>query len=267
MRRLLITSLLLVGCGGQATSDTDTAAPDSITASVPDAASPEPSTPAMPADPGTFTITPLRPVEELRTEALRATPPAEAGDFLAPDLVELRELEPGIKYDIRYAGTNNFMQAVFYQSEHAFMQRPAAEGVARAHRSLAEHGYGLLIHDAYRPWYVTRMFWDATPEEQRTFVANPADGSRHNRGSAVDLTLYDLETGEPVVMPSGYDEFTERAYADFEGGTEEQRRLRDLLRTAMEAEGFSVYSAEWWHFDHQDWRRYPILNRTFEELD
>ena len=215
----------------------------------------------------TFTIEPLRPVEELRAEALAGTPPVETGDFLAPDLVELQDLEPGIRYDIRYASTNNFMQAVFYESSHAFMQRPAAEAVARAHRNLAEHGYGLLIHDAYRPWYVTKMFWDATPEEQRTFVANPADGSRHNRGAAVDLTLYDLETGEPVVMPSGYDEFTERASADYSGGTEESRRLRELLRSTMEAQGFQVYSAEWWHYDYQDWRSYPILNKTFEELD
>ena len=221
----------------------------------------------MPAAPGTFTIKPVRPVDELRAEALAAEPPEERGAFREPDLVELQDIEPGIKYDIRYASENNFMEAVFYESAHAFMQRPAAEAVARAHRALTEHGYGLLIHDAYRPWHVTKMFWDATPEEQKTFVANPASGSRHNRGAAVDLTLYDLETGEPVTMPSGYDEFTERAAADYPGGTEQQRQLRKLLREAMEAEGFQVYSAEWWHFDYKDWPDYPILNLRFEELD
>ena len=99
------------------------------------------------------------------------------------------------------------------------MQRPAAEAVVRANQSLRPLGYGLLIHDAYRPWYVTKMFWDATPVDKRWLVANPAQGSKHNRGAAVDLTLFDLATGQPVEMPSTYDESTDRAYADYPGGT------------------------------------------------
>ena len=214
----------------------------------------------------TFKIKPQRNVEELRREALAATPPVERGEFLTPDLVELRSIEPGIKYDIRYASTNNFMDAVFYSQARAFLQRPAAEAVARAHRKLAARGYGLLIHDAYRPWYVTKMFWDATPPAQREFVANPANGSRHNRGAAVDLTLYDLRTGEAVEMVGGYDEFSERSYPEYPGGTSRQRWLRELLRDAMETEGFTVYTNEWWHFDFDQWRRYPIQNVTFEQI-
>jgi CubicO group peptidase (beta-lactamase class C family)/D-alanyl-D-alanine dipeptidase len=206
----------------------------------------------------TFQITPQRPVEELRREALAASPPRETGNFVQPDLVELRSLDPTIKYDIRYATTNNFMGAVFYPEPRARMQRPAAEALVRAHRKLKERGYGLLIHDAHRPWYVTKMFWDATPEAQRIFVANPADGSRHNRGAAVDLTLFDLKTAEPVEMVGGYDEFSDRSFPDYPGGTSRQRWLRELLRDAMEAEGFKVYEWEWWHFDYGDWRRYPI---------
>ncbi len=83
----------------------------------------------------------------------------------------------------------------------------------------------------------------------------------------MDLTLFDLKTGEPIEMPSGYDEFSERSYAEYVGGTSEQRWRRELLRGLMESEGFDVYQYEWWHFDHKDWRRYPILNKTFEELD
>jgi D-alanyl-D-alanine dipeptidase len=97
-------------------------------------------------------------------------------------------------------------------------------------------------------------------------VADPQQGSRHNRGCAVDLTLYDLKTGNAVDMVSGYDEFSDRAYPDYLGGTSRQRALRALLRGAMESEGFKVYEAEWWHFDYRDWRQYPILNQTFEEL-
>ena len=219
------------------------------------------------ADGETFSIDPVSPVEALRDAALAAAPPAETGEFREPDLVELSSLDPTIRYDIRYATTNNFMQSVFYREPHAFMQRPAAEAVARAHRSLAEYGYGLLIHDAYRPWFVTKMFFDATPEDQKIFVADPANGSRHNRGAAVDLTLYDLATGAPVQMVGGYDEFSERSYPHYIGGTSLQRWHRDLLRKAMEAEGFSVYEFEWWHFDYGEWASYPILNLTFEQLE
>ena len=219
-----------------------------------------------PEEGATFRITPVLPVESLRPRALAAEPPVETGHFREPDLVDLATLDPTIRFDIRYATTNNFMGAVFYREPRAFLQRPAAEALLRAHRRLASYGYGLLIHDGYRPWHVTKMFWDATPEELRVFVADPSNGSRHNRGCAVDLTLYDLATGEPVEMPSGYDEFSPRAYADYPGGTSLQRWHRELLRQVMEAEGFRVYDAEWWHFDYRDWREYPILNVPFERL-
>jgi len=219
------------------------------------------------ADGETFTIEPIRPVEELRVEALAAQPPAQSGDLLEPDLVELRDLDASIRYDIRYATTNNFMQAVFYEEPRAVMQRPAAEALVRAHQGLAASGFGLLIHDAYRPWHVTKMFWDATPESQRLFVADPADGSRHNRGAAVDLTLFDLSTGQPVEMVGGYDEFSERSFPDYPGGTSVQHWHRELLRTAMESVGFDVYEWEWWHFDYRDWNRYPVLNLRFEEVN
>ncbi len=214
----------------------------------------------------TFRIQPVRPVDELRREALTATPPVEAGEFREPDLVEVRSLDSTIRYDIRYATTNNFMGAVFYDEAKAFMQRPAAEALVRAHRQLRAQGYGLLIHDAYRPWYVTKMFWDATPAEHKIFVADPSEGSRHNRGAAVDLTLFELATGRPVTMVGGYDEFSDRSFPEYMGGTSLQRWQREVLRSAMETQGFRVYEFEWWHFDYEDWRQYPILNQTFDQL-
>lgn len=219
-----------------------------------------------PASGNVFRITPRALYDELMKTALAASPPQEEGDFLPTDLVELITLDSTIKFDIRYAGTDNFMSAKFYSSPRAFLQRPAAEAVVRAHRALAAHGYGLLIHDGYRPWYVTKMFWDATPDPLRIFVADPSQGSRHNRGCAVDLTLYDLKTGQPVIMPSGYDEMSPRAFPNYPGGTSRQRALRALLRQAMEAEGFTVYETEWWHFDYNEWRRYRIGTARFEEL-
>jgi D-alanyl-D-alanine dipeptidase len=205
-------------------------------------------------------------VSELRREALAASPPVESGNFRVPDLVELKSLDATIKYDIRYATSNNFMGTPFYSSAHAFMQRPAAEAVARVSASLRQLGYGLLIHDSYRPWYVTKMFWDGTSPDKHMFVADPSQGSRHNRGAAVDLTLYDLKTGAPIRMTGGYDELSDRSYPLYPGGTTMQRWHRDFLRHAMEAQGFTVYAAEWWHFDYKDWRSYPIGTLTFEQL-
>jgi CubicO group peptidase (beta-lactamase class C family)/D-alanyl-D-alanine dipeptidase len=211
-------------------------------------------------------VKPLRPVNELIKEALTAQPPKETGDFRATDLVELNKLDPTIKLEVRYATTNNLFGTVFYSQPRAFMQRPAAEALVRVNRKLKHQGFGLLVHDAYRPWYVTKVFWDATPDDKKLFVANPAQGSRHNRGEAVDLTLYDLKTGKPVDMVSTYDETTDRAYPDYPGGTSLQRWHRKLLRDAMESEGFTVYEAEWWHFDYKDWRQYRIGNIRFEDI-
>lgn len=219
-----------------------------------------------PAEGNVFRITPRRPIEELLRDALAASPPEETGEFLPTDLVELVSLDSTLRLDIRYAGTDNFMSSVFYSSPRAFLQRAAAEALVRAHQSLRARGYGLLIHDGYRPWYVTKMFWDATPDSLRLFVADPSQGSRHNRGAAVDLTMVDLATGEPVEMPGVYDEFSPRSFPDYPGGTSRQRWLRQLLRQAMEAQGFTVYPAEWWHFDYGEWRRYRIGNQRFEEI-
>jgi D-alanyl-D-alanine dipeptidase len=202
----------------------------------------------------------------VRAEALAATPPAEAGPHRPAELIDLATIAPGVLFDIRYATNNNFMGFPLYERAGAYLQRPAAEAVGRAHRALAAEGYGLLIHDAYRPWFVTKMFWEATPPEARIFVADPAQGSRHNRGCAVDLTLYDLATKAPVEMTGRYDEMSQRSYADYVGGTTRQRWLRDLLRREMEAQGFAVYPQEWWHFDYKDWAQYGIGTATFTEL-
>lgn len=209
---------------------------------------------------------PVSQLEQLRADALRALPPDEAGEFLETDLVEVATLDPSLRLDVRYAGSDNFLRAPIYPEARVFLQRPAAEAVVRANRALQAHGYGLLLFDGYRPWYVTWMFWEATPAEKRNFVADPATGSRHNRGCAIDLTLFDLKTGLEVSMPSGYDEFSERAHPDYTGGTTEQRAARDLLRSAMEAEGFTVNDDEWWHYDYRNWQQYRIGNAYFKDL-
>ncbi len=193
-------------------------------------------------------------------------PPAETGPFRTPELVELVKLDPTIKLDIRYATKNNFVGKPVYKQARAFLQRPAADALVRAHRSLRQQGYGLVIFDGYRPWAVTKAFWDSTPADQKIFVADPAKGSRHNRGSAVDLSLFDLKTGKLVKMPGEYDEMNERSHINYECAPPEAKRLREMLRAAMEAEGFAVYEPEWWHYDFKDWKEYPILDIKFSKI-
>ena len=146
------------------------------------------------------------------------------------------------------------------------MQRSAAEALLRVHRKLKAKGLGLIIFDGYRPWQVTKLFWEVTPEDKRKFVADPQKGSRHNRGCAVDLSIYNLRTGELLPMPSDFDEFTERASPNYDGGTDQERANRDLLRQMMEAEGFTVNKNEWWHFDYKDWEEHPIYDISFSEI-
>jgi D-alanyl-D-alanine dipeptidase len=215
---------------------------------------------------GPVPAVPTYKLEALRADALRALPPEETGTFRPSDLVEVTSLDRTILLDVRYATSNNFLRWPVYPEARVFLQRPAAEAVVRAHRALAPQGYGLLLFDGYRPWYVTRIFWDAVPPTQRDFVADPAEGSRHNRGCAVDLTLYVLATGREVQMPSGYDDFSERAHPDYTGGTPAQRAARDALRRAMEAEGFAVNEREWWHYDCRDWQQYRIENVAFKDI-
>jgi D-alanyl-D-alanine dipeptidase len=219
------------------------------------------------SDPSHFYhITPSRPIAELRAEALAAKPPFETKSFRPPDLVELVTLDSTVRLDIRYAQSNNFLSTPVYTQARAFMQRPAAKALVRVSQELHSFGYGLLIYDAYRPWYVTKVFWDATPPKGRIFVADPKQGSKHNRGCAVDLILYDLATGKPAEMPGLYDEMSPRSFPTFPGGTSLQRWNREVLRHAMESEGFTVNESEWWHFDYRDWKDYQILNVPFENL-
>ncbi len=199
-------------------------------------------------------------------DAQLAGPPKDPNATRPADLVELVKLDPTIKLDIRYAGSNNFLGKPVYKEARAFLQRPAADALVAAHRELARDGYGLLIHDGYRPWAITKLFWDMTSGFQREFVADPATGSKHNRGCAVDLTMYDLAFGTAVEMPGGYDEMTKRSYPDYKGGPPEARARRDLLRAAMERHGFTVEPNEWWHFNYKDWTQYPILDVAFGDI-
>ncbi len=199
---------------------------------------------------------------------MKADPPQMPAALAAgreSDLVDLAVLDPRLRIDLRYATPHNFTGETVYSNARALMQRPAAMALERAAARAREAGYGFVILDAYRPWSVTRKFWDEFPMH-RAYLADPLEGSRHNRGCAVDLTLFELATGREVPMPSAYDDFSERAHPAWTGGTESERASRDRLRAIMEAEGFTVYENEWWHFDYKGWREYPVLDVKFDSI-
>ena len=202
----------------------------------------------------------------LAISGCKEEPPRETGSFKKTDLVELIKLDTTFHLDIRYATSNNFLGRPVYKEARAFLQRPAAEALVKVNKELKAYGYALVIFDGYRPWSVTKTFWDMTPDDKKEFVANPKFGSRHNRGCAVDLSLYEIASGKEVEMPSNYDEMSERSNADYKGGTEKQRSPRDLLRGKMEDNGFRVLDVEWWHFDYKDWKSYRIENIPFNNI-
>jgi zinc D-Ala-D-Ala dipeptidase len=193
--------------------------------------------------------------------------PREEGVFRNPELVELVRLDETLRLDIRYATKANFTGRILYSEARAFLQKPAAQALLRAHRNLKKKELGLSIYDGYRPWSVVKTFWDVTAPENRKFVADPRNGSVHSRGCAVDLTLFDLKTGKPVEMPSEFDEWSERSYLNYAGGSSESRKMREMLRTAMEAEGFIPCELEWWHYTYKDWEEYRNMDLKFDEIE
>ena len=214
-----------------------------------------------------FTIQPIYSVEELKKIALKSSVPLEDSlEDKSDELVDIYNLDSSIKLDIRYASKNNFMQTEFYTEPRAFLINDAAKMLIKAHQELGNYGYGIVIYDAYRPWFVTKMFWEATPDSLKNFVADPSSGSVHNRGCAVDIGLYNIKNGKIIQMISGYDEFTERAYPSYVGGTKKERENRNLLITIMKKYGFQVYKYEWWHFDFKLCKN-KIMNLNFNEID
>ena len=180
------------------------------------------------------------------------------------ELVDVATAVPGIRIDVRYATPDNFMHEPLYPMARVFLRRPAAEALRAVQHDLAAQHLGLKVFDGYRPYRVTEKMWE--PYKNPDYVADPAKGSRHNRGAAVDLTLVNLETGEEVAMPTPYDDFTKKAWQDYMELTPEVLRNRATLRDAMRAHGFEPLPSEWWHFDFQGWKDYELMDVDLREL-
>lgn len=179
-------------------------------------------------------------------------------------LVPLQRAVPGIRLDIRYATTRNFMGQPVYGQAAAYLSLPAARALQGVQEELAALGYGLKVFDAYRPYAVTVAFYEKVRDT--VFVASPYRGSRHNRGCAVDLTLVHLPTGRELPMPTGFDDFSPRAHTDYGRLPKKVKRNRELLKRVMTRHGFAPYPDEWWHFDYRGWQSHPLLDLSFEQL-
>jgi zinc D-Ala-D-Ala dipeptidase len=208
------------------------------------------------------------PTAQRKSAALvRHQKSAESGAYFAQyGLVDLLYLHPSLNFDIRYATPNNFTGQKLYGSARAFLVPAAADALMAAHWAAYDEGYGLTVFDAYRPLSVTRKMWAATPRRLRNYVANPAKGSRHNRGCAVDVTLYDRATKQSVLMPSEFDDFSAKAHRNYAAAPQQALANRARLERYMVAAGFRPMSNEWWHFDFIGWEKYPILDVPFEKM-
>ncbi len=186
--------------------------------------------------------------------------PAHAG---VPDLVDLQKEVPDLVLDIRYATTNNFMKQAVYPVAKCYLRRTSAHKLTAVQKELKTKSLGLKIFDGYRPLSAQRKLWAIVPDER--YVANPAKGSRHNRGAAVDVTLIDKK-GKELVMPTPYDDFTEKAHRTYKDLPAEAIKNRQLLEDVMKKHGFTGLDTEWWHFDDVDWKNYEILDVDFDKL-
>jgi len=206
-----------------------------------------------------------------------AIPPNQYGLAVVPDLATYERLvraEPDkqlidleslrIPLDVRYATADNFMKKQLYPVAKAYLRAPAARALVEVQRELAQRGIGIKVFDAYRPYRVTVAMWE--PIRNTDYVADPAKGSRHNRGAAVDLTLIDLETGKEASMPTPYDDFTPRAAHAFQELPAEVLANRAILREVMTKHGFVPFESEWWHYDFKGWERFELMDIALDEL-
>jgi D-alanyl-D-alanine dipeptidase len=190
--------------------------------------------------------------------------PAETKVTSAPtkedlEFVEVIKIIPNLVVDLPYASEQNFFKKRFYAANRCFLRRAVAEKLAKVQKSLNAKGLGLKIWDGYRPRRVQWEFWKVVPDPR--YVADPKEGSRHNRGAAVDVTLVDLTTGAELPMPTGFDDFSPKAASDFSLLPPLALKNRTLLHEEMRRQGFSPLPSEWWHFDAPGWQQYPLEDR------
>lgn len=207
-----------------------------------------------------FRFAPVSDWQALKTAANAAVMPAQLGAGQQAQLVDLAQAVPGLKFDLRYAQADNCFGQALTDDQRAFLDADAAQALAQAQQSLKPYGYGILVWEAYRPWSVSKLAYDALPADKKSMLPAPEVGFSHNTGRSIDVSLYLLANDENAGMISGFDEPSVRQYASFAGGTTLERYRRDLLRSAMQMAGFTASETEWWHFDYGDIKGFAHLN-------
>jgi len=179
------------------------------------------------------------------------------------DLVEVQSINPRIKLEILYATPHNFTKHIVYSSGRCYLRKVVALKLDAIQKELESLGLGLKIWDGYRPHSVQKKFWDLVPDTR--YVMDPSKGSNHNRGCAVDLTLVDKD-GKELLMPTEFDNFTEKAHHDYMNLDSKAIANRELLKKLMIKHGFKTITSEWWHFDDIDSSKYALLDIPFEKI-
>lgn len=214
-----------------------------------------------------FRLPPPSDWQALKKTASEAVIPSALTTGKQAQLVDVAKVTTGIKLDLRYAGSDNCFGTPIVDVKQAYLDKEAAAALGRVQKKLADYGYGLVIWEAYRPWSISKLAYDAFPDDKKQMLPTPEQGFSHNTGRSVDVSLYYLETGEPVVMISDFDEPSARQYTSFAGGTDLERYQRDLLHQLMSLEGFAGSDMEWWHFDYDPDTVYSHLNIPLQELN
>jgi D-alanyl-D-alanine dipeptidase len=226
-------------------------------------------TPKSEALPLATTTTPMTTVTqtenstEFELSLPLTTPPQQVAQSPLPydaRLIDIRSVNSKIALDIRYATTNNFLKRKVYPVPRCVLRGAAARRLSQVQQDLEKKGLGLKVFDCYRPLSVQKLMWQFKPDSR--YVANPAKGSRHNRGAAVDLTLVD-RNGKELEMPTGFDDFSVKAHRNYIGASAQARKNSKLLEDAMKKYGFIPLPTEWWHFDAPGWDKFVILDVSF----
>lgn len=179
------------------------------------------------------------------------------------DLVNVSMLDSTIIIDLKYATSDNFMGEVLYSANICLLRRPIAEKIVKVNQQLKLKGYKLKIWDGYRPLEVQKKMWAKMPKPG--FVANPKYGSNHNRGAAVDVTLLYLN-GNEVIMPTMFDDFSDKAASSYQELPDEVLKNRKILQDVMKSNGFKTIKSEWWHFNYKDIKKYSIIDVPLENF-
>ena len=199
--------------------------------------------------------------------AKSSSPVPQVSATAESQLVDLTMIDPLLNMDVKLTSGNNIFGTKLYNDARILLQQPIASAIFNIKRKIRSDNLGLVIHDAYRPWRTTDAIWNSVPDSLKQFFSSPETGSCQNRGAAISVSLFTLNTGEPLPMPTPYGVISSGAYADFPLLPAEVRRNRDLLRHHMESEGFKASKYRWWHFEHLSCSNYPIIDILHENVN